>query len=100
MSTSEYTEPKNPWPAPEAEPAPKRLKTIVVGVVSLPVELGKAALGGLIVGMGTFVGALTVTTASNTTSLKAAGIGAGFTFITFFANSLNNWYQQQGGASI
>lgn len=74
-------------------------KTVLVTAISLPVELGVAALGGIVAGMGTFVGTLTVTSASNPQALKAAGIGAGFTALSFFTNSVKNWYQQKYGAA-
>jgi hypothetical protein len=76
-----------------------RAKTVLVSAVSLPVEAAQAALGGVIAGLGTFTGSLTVTSASNTGSLKAAGVGAGFTFLVFFTNSFRNWYSQKYGAS-
>lgn len=69
-------------------------ETVSVPKISLGTELATASLGGVIAGLGTFVGALTVTSASNLTSLKAAAIGGGFTVLTFFTNSLKNWYQQ------
>lgn len=59
--------------------------------VSLPTELAYAGLGAFISGVGSFTGALTVTTASDTKALASAGIAAGITALTFFGNSLRNW---------
>lgn len=74
------------------------MATVTVPKITLPNELAQATLGGVIAGLGTFVGALTVTSASNLTSLKAAAIGGGFTLVTFFSNSLNAWYKQQNSS--
>ena len=79
----------------EVLPVKARAKTTLVATISLGSELVKAALGGAIAGLGAFTGALTVTTASDTTSLKAAGIASGFTALVFFTNSLQSWYSQQ-----
>jgi hypothetical protein len=73
---------------------------VAVPVISLPVELGKATLGGIVAGLGTFVGALTATNANDLGALKSAGIAAGFVAVTFFSNSLNNWYQQRYSTTV
>lgn len=70
---------------------------VAVPAISLPAELAMAGLGGIVAGLGTFVGALTQTSASDTHALQAAGIGAGFTALTFFTNSLRGWFQQRYG---
>ena len=75
-------------------------KTVLVPLISLPAEAAQAALGGVLAGMGTFVGSLTVTNASNPQALKAAGIGAGFVAVSFFANSMKNWFQQKYGTAV
>jgi hypothetical protein len=75
-------------------------KSVVVSAVSLPVELGIAGFGGIIAGLGSFTGALTVAGASDLNSLKAAGIGGGFTALVFFTNSIRNWYGQKYGTPV
>lgn len=63
--------------------------------IKLTTELVQALLGAVIAGLGAFTGALTVASTSDTKALKVAGIGAGFTALTFFTNSLRSWYSQQ-----
>jgi hypothetical protein len=76
--------------------SPKR-GAALVPIVSLPVELGIAGLGGVIAGLGTFVGTSAVTNIASWEAFRASAIGAGFTALTFFTNSLKNWYQQRYG---
>ena len=68
--------------------------------ISLSTELALAGLGGVIAGLGAFTGALSQTTASDTKALASAGIGAGFTALVFFTNSLRNWYNNRNGTSV
>lgn len=83
-------------PAPNVPTPPKpKVTTVTVQVISLPAEMAMAALGGLIAGLGAFVGALTITTAEDIHAIEAAAIGGGFTAVTFFTNSLRNWYGQR-----
>lgn len=63
--------------------------------ISLTTELASAALGAFIAGMGTFTAALTVVTASDVKALETGAIGAGFAALTYFGNSLKNWFQQR-----
>jgi hypothetical protein len=72
---------------------------VAVKVISLPAELGQALLGAVTAGLGAFVAGLTVTTASNDTALKEAGIAAGITGGLFFVNSLKGWYAQRYGTT-
>ena len=67
--------------------------------IKLTTELAQALLGAVIAGLGTFAGALTAATASDTRALTAAGISAGFIALTFFTNSLRNWYAQQSATT-
>ncbi len=64
--------------------------------VSLPTELAQAGLGAFVAAVGSFTGALTAVTASDTKALQAAGIAAGITALTFFGNSLRNWLAARG----
>lgn len=71
-----------------------------VATVSLPTELAYAGLGAFVAGVGSFTGALTVTTASDTKALASAGIAAGITALTFFGNSLRNWLASKPGQVV
>lgn len=77
----------------------QRMRTTVVAAVSLPVELGMALLGGVIAGLGSFVGTATQTNVTDFNQLKTSGIAAGFVALTFFTNSLRNWYGQKYGVT-
>jgi hypothetical protein len=95
--------PAEPVPDAPAEPvpdAPARIvrRTTTVPVVSLPVELIKASLGALGVGLSAFVSNLALTNASDIKALESAGLAAGLIAATFFSNSFNNWYQQRYGS--
>jgi hypothetical protein len=68
---------------------------VAVKVISLKNELVQALLGAIIAGLGTFVGVLTQTSATDPNALRSAGIATGFVFLTFFTNSLKSWYAQQ-----
>jgi len=86
-------------PNPPQPPTPPQKKpkytTVAVQVVSLPAELAMAALGGIISGLGAFVGTVTQTNASDAKGLQSAAVAAGFVALTFFTNSLRNWYAQR-----
>jgi hypothetical protein len=84
--------PPQAQPAPPVSPGPR---TTVVKAINLAQELSTAVLGGFTAGLGSFVGLLSVSTATNTKDLEGAAIAGGITFLTFFANSLKNWYAQQ-----
>src|SRR5579863_8139695 len=85
-------------PVQEVRGPPRRAahaRTVVMKQVTLSTELAQAFLGGVIAGLGTFVGVLVPTTVSNVDALKSDAISGGFVTLTFFTNSLRNWYQQQ-----
>ena len=92
------TPPSVEQPKPSVEQPKPRMVTLTMPIVSLPVELAQAALGGVVAGLGTFVGVLTQTTAGNIKSLESAAIGAGFVAITSFATSVKAWYNQKYGS--
>lgn len=86
-------------PPVEVPTQPKATK-VAVNIISLPAELAMASLGGVIAGLGTFVGVNVASAINDPKALESAGISAGFVALTFFANSLRNWFQQKYGTPV
>lgn len=90
-------QPTNVVPAPDP-PKARRMVTMTVPVISLPVELVKASLGAIAIGLPTFVSSLAVTNVTDLKALETAGLAAGLVGAGFFAKSFNDWYNQKYGS--